>query len=311
LKLVFMGTPPFAAHCLERLLQSPHEIAAVVTRADKPRGRGMEMQPSACKELANTRGIEVVAPATAKDPDLARRLRELAPDLCVVVAYGRLLPATILEVAPLGCINAHASLLPRLRGAAPIERAILEGYERTGVTIMRISERMDAGDMQMSRAIAITPEMDAGELRRRLADVAAELLVEAVEQLARGEAKFEPQDEAQATYAPPLRREEARIEWTRTAADAGRRVRAFAPSPGAFTFAGGRRMKIIRGRPLEARTDAVPGSILDARGEGIAVACGEGVYVVDTLQPEGKRPMSGAAWARGSSQGATPRFGDE
>src|SRR6185503_13067587 len=217
-----MGTPPFAAQCLERLLDSSHEIAAVVTRADKPRGRGMEMQPSACKELATARGIEVIAPATAKDPDLARRLHELAPDLCVVVAYGRLLPATILELPPLGCINAHASLLPRLRGAAPIERAILEGYERTGVTIMRISERMDAGDMQMAREVAIAPDMDAGELRRRLAGVAADLLVVAVEQLARGEAKFQPQDEAQATYAPPLRREEARIDWTRAAVDVDR-----------------------------------------------------------------------------------------
>ena len=306
-----MGTPPFAAHCLERLLETRHEIAAVVTRADKPRGRGMELQPSPCKELALAHGIEVIAPATAKDPELERRLGVIAPDLAVVVAYGRLLPSAILDLPPLGCINAHASLLPRLRGAAPIERAILEGFERTGVTIMRISERMDAGDMQIAREVAISSDMDAGALRGRLADVAADLLVEAVEQIARGEATFRPQDEALATYAPPLGREEAQIDWARPAADVDRRVRAFAPAPGAFTFADRRRMKILRGRPLDAPPAAAAGTILATRDDGIAVACGEGVYVVGLLQPEGKRPMSATAWARGAGQTAGRRLGDD
>jgi len=295
-----MGTPAFAAHCLERLLASPHWIAAVVTRPDKPRGRGMELQPSAVKTLALERGIEVLAPASAKDPALMERLHALAPDLVVVVAYGRILPPAVLGIPRLGCINAHASLLPKLRGAAPIERAILQEMSQTGVTIMRINERLDAGDMLMSRTVPIRHDTDAGDLRETLARTAADLLVAAIDALASGNAHSIEQDEAQATYAPPLERDEAQIAWNETSPRVGCRVRAFAPRPGAFTTAGARRLKVLRGTPLAEHCTQAPGTILGARGDAVAVACGTGVYLLEVVQPEGKRHMAAADWLRGS-----------
>jgi methionyl-tRNA formyltransferase len=326
LKLVFMGTPPFAARCLQRLLEGPHEVAAVVTRADKPRGRGMDVQPSAVKQLADTRGIEIIAPVTAKDPSFASRLRAIAPDLAAVVAYGRLLPASVLEIPPLGCINAHASLLPLLRGAAPIERAILEGHARTGVTIMRIEERMDAGATLNARSLAIEQHVDAGQLRELLADVAAELLADAVDRIARGDAHFTAQDETRATYAPPLRREESRIDWFEDAARVDCRVRAFAPSPGAFTFDGARRIKVLRGRVVRGAAtaggtkpqdlsrpsaDPAPGTIIAVDAAGLTVACGSGEYSIEALQPEGKRPMSATDWARGAGKVTGRKLGEQ
>jgi methionyl-tRNA formyltransferase len=296
-----MGTPPFAARCLERVLETRHELVAVVTRPDKAQGRGLELRPSAVKTLATAHDIEILAPASAKDPAFAERLRAIAPDLAVVVAYGRILPAAVLRVPRLGCINAHASLLPKLRGAAPIERAILEGFTQTGVTIMRINERLDAGDMLMSQTVAIPEEMDAGALRESLAGVAGDLLCRAIEMLARGAARFVAQEEGEATYAPPLQREEGRLDWRDTAARIGRRVRAFAPQPGAFTTALGRRLKVLRGRPLLEQPERPAGTILTVRGDGLAVACGNGVYVAEIVQPEGKREMSAAAWRRGNA----------
>lgn len=296
-----MGTPAFAAFCLERLLSTRHSIAAVVTRADKPRGRGMELQPSAVKRVALERGLEVLSPASAKDPALAERFRAIAPDLAVVVAYGRILPVSLIEIPRLRCINAHASLLPKLRGAAPIERAILEGYSETGVTIMRIAEQLDAGDMLISRAVPIHDDTDAGALRETLARTAADLLVEAIELLAEDRARFVPQDDGQATYAPPLRRDEGHLDWYQPAVAVCRRVRAFAPQPGAFTFADSRRLKVLHGRKAAEQTDAAPGTILGVRGECVAVACGGGIYLLDSVQPEGKRPMAAAAWARGNA----------
>jgi methionyl-tRNA formyltransferase len=269
----------------------------------------METQPSAVRELASSRGLEVLAPASAKDPAFADALRAIRPDLCVVVAYGRLLPLSVLEIPPLGCINAHASLLPALRGAAPIERAILEGHRRTGVTIMRIEERMDAGDMLGAADLEIPPSMNAGELRERLASLAAELLVDAINRLARGEAIFTPQDESRATYAPPLRRGEGRIDWREPAALVDRRVRAFAPAPGAFTFDGKRRVKVLRGRPVAAVGLREAGSVLCVGAEGLSIACGDGVFVIEVVQPEGKRVMAAADWARGAGDLHARRLG--
>jgi methionyl-tRNA formyltransferase len=304
-----MGTPPFAAHCLVRLLDTPHEIAAVVTRPDKPRGRGMEMQRSAVRTVAEARGVAVLTPASAKAPEFVAGLRRLAPDLAVVVAYGRLLPPSVLELPRFGCINAHASLLPALRGAAPIERAILEGHARTGVSIMRIEERMDAGPVVSSAELEIAASMDAGELRERLAVLAAALLADAVDRVARANAASTPQDEARATYAPPLRREESQIDWSEPAAIVDRRVRAFAPAPGAFTFDGTRRIKVLRGHPVAGAPPASAGSVLGVAADGVSVACGDGVYVAETVQPEGKRAMAAADWAHGAADLRARRLG--
>ncbi|RMF19688.1 MAG: methionyl-tRNA formyltransferase, partial [Deltaproteobacteria bacterium] len=191
---MFFGTPPFAARCLEALLEGPHPVVAVVTRPDRPAGRGLREQPSAVKQLAVARSLPVLQPASAKGPELRDAIASYAPDLGVVAAYGRILPAEVLEAVPLGFINAHASLLPALRGAAPIERAILEGYRETGVTIMQMNERMDAGDILTARAVPIDDDTNRDALTARLAEVAAELLPQAIDAIARGEATRAPQD---------------------------------------------------------------------------------------------------------------------
>ncbi|TFH19640.1 MAG: methionyl-tRNA formyltransferase, partial [Myxococcales bacterium] len=227
-----MGTPPFAAVCLEALLETRHTVEAVVTQPDRPAGRGRGIHRSAVAELADSHGLETLQPERAGEPDFLERLAVLAPDLAVVVAYGRILPARAIEIPALGCINAHASLLPLLRGAAPIQHAILEGHERTGVTIIRINERMDAGDMLIAREIAIHSDDDCGSLTRRLAVISAELLVAAAADIAAGRDAARGQDESKATYAPPITKEHAWIEWSEDAARCERRVRAVRPRPG-------------------------------------------------------------------------------
>ncbi len=306
LRVVFMGTPQFAAVALQRLLAGAHRTLAVVTRPDRPSGRGQELRPSPVKLLARTHGIEVLEPQRPSQPEFVERLRALAPDVAVVVAYGRLLPAAVLRIPRHACINAHASLLPHLRGAAPIERALLRGDRETGVTIMRINERMDAGDLLSSERVEIGPRSSAGELRETLAPMAAHLIIAALDALAAGRALFTPQDEALATYAPPLEKEEARIDWTSSAVDIDRVVRAFHPTPGAFTFDRGRRLKILAATLAEPAAYGDPGAVLGLRGDAMVVACGQGTLLVRTVQPEGRRPMSAADYAHGCA-GGTPR----
>jgi len=309
LDIVFMGTPVFARVCLAAVLSTRHRVRAVVTQPDKPSGRGMKLTESAVKKLATERNIEVLQPKTAKDPDFLEHVRTLAPDLCVVVAYGRILPNRLIDTPALGCINAHASLLPKLRGAAPIQRAILEGDDTTGVTIMRISEEMDAGDMLLKESVAIDSDTDAASLHDALAVVSARLLVDSLELLADGHAQFTPQDHGAATFAPPLRNEEARIDWSRSAAEVDCHVRGFRPRPGAFTFDGGTRLKILDARPTDRAADAPPGTLLGTSGDELHVACGDRVIVVNKVQPEGKKPMPAADYLRGRPA-ALPRVLD-
>ncbi len=318
-----MGTPPYAAVSLQRFLEnSAHHISAVVTRADAPSGRGHKLQPSAVKLLARRHGVEVLDPNTAKEPAFVARLAEIAPDLGVVVAYGKFLPETVLGIAPLGCINAHGSLLPAFRGAAPIERAMLAGLDRTGVTIMRINERMDAGDVMLEQSLAITATTTGGELREQLAELSAGLLVRAVDLLASGEAVFFPQEESAAGYAPPIGKEDMRIDWARPAEAVDRQIRTFLPKPGAFTFVDGRRIKIIaadpsageavteKGKaPMPSASKATPtGSILAADDDGMWVSCGSGLLHLRILQPEGRKPMSVADYLRGHGDPTGKRF---
>jgi len=334
LDLIFMGTPEYAAVALRRLLAGPHRVRAVVTRADKARGRGQELRPSPVKELALAAGIEVLDPPSPRTPEFAARLREIAPDLGVVVAYGRILPPQVLEIPRYGCINAHGSLLPKLRGAAPIERAILEGETETGVTIMQMSEGLDEGAMISARALAIGPQTTAEELRTAMADLSAQMLLEAVDGFAAGTVTVTPQDDSRATFAPPLRKEEAAIDWNEDAGTVVRRVRAFAPRPGAFTFDASVRLKVLvareaacaeRGSADTASTardcaetatrrgredDTSPaGTILDATtpGSGLLVACGRGIVELVSVQPEGRRAMSGRDYQRGRRSGDTHR----
>ncbi len=309
LRLLFFGTPGFALPSLETLLAGPHEVVAVATRPPKPRGRGQAAQDSAVAAAAEAVGIETLAPATPADETFQDRLRQLSPDLGVVVAYGRILPAPLLGLARLGFINAHASLLPLLRGAAPVERAILGGFEKTGVTIMRLDEGMDTGDIMSAREHAIAPGTDSGRLSDELSGIAAELLREAVELLAGGRAGFRPQDHERATYAPPVGKEEARIDWHRAAEAIERQVLAFSPRPGAFTFDGDRRIVVLEARAAAAdKAAASPGEVSSATGESLKVACGCGVLAIARLKPAGARAMSGAEYLRGRRGNAVPRF---
>lgn len=306
-----MGTPEYAAVSLRRLLATRHRVRAVVTRPDKPRGRGQRLEPSPVKSLAAEAGIEILEPASARDEGFLARLEDLRLDLGVVVAYGRILPRRALDAPRLGCINAHASLLPALRGAAPIERAILAGLAQTGVTIMQMNEGLDEGDILLARATAIADGETGAQLRERLAGISADLLVEAVDLFAqasdadaaagRGNAGLarQPQSHAEATFAPPLRKSEAAIRWSCDAREIRLCVRAFAPRPGAFAFDGATRLKILEARAIERAHDAPPGTVLGISDLGLLVACGRGVLEITTLQPEGRRPMSALDYERG------------
>ncbi len=294
-----MGTPVFARVCLEALLATRHRVRAVVTQPDKPSGRGMKLRPSAVKQLATEHGIQVFQPTSAKDPEFLSSMRTLAPDLAVVVAYGRMLPNALIDTPTLGCINAHASLLPKLRGAAPIQRAILEGYDATGVTIMRIGEEMDAGDMLIEDGVAIDADTDAASLHDALAETAARLLVEAVDLIADDKAQFTQQDHGAATFAPPLRNDEARIDWNRPAREIDWHVRGFRPRPGAFTFDGETRLKILDAQPTDRVAEQPAGTLLASSRDELHVACADHVVRITRVQPEGKKAMPAADYLRG------------
>ena len=305
---------------LRRLLATHHRLVAVVTRPDKPRGRGQRVEPGPVKRAALEAGIPVLEPVSPRDEGFLSQLRALEADLGVVVAYGRILPAAALDAPHFGCINAHASLLPLLRGAAPIERAVLAGHERTGVTIMQMNEGLDEGDILFVREVPIPATMTGSELRERMAAVSADLLVEAVDAFAagRGHAQRRAQDDAAATFAPPLRKSEAALRWSEDAAVLERRVRAFAPRPGAFAFEGTSRLKVLAARATAAAdASAAPGTVLPPTADALPVACGRGVLELLVVQPEGKTPMPALDWARGlrsrhdgEGAGVTLRDGD-
>jgi methionyl-tRNA formyltransferase len=308
-----MGTPEYAAVSLRALLASRHCVKAVVTRPDKPRGRGQQMEASAVKRLAAEHGIRVLDPPSPRTEDFLAELRGLACDLGVVVAYGRILPRAALDAPRLGCINAHASLLPELRGAAPIERAILAGKTETGVTIMQMDEGLDEGDMLLARSLAIGGTTTGAELREQLAVLSAELLVEAVDRFADDPASLEPrkQDHAAATFAPPLRKSDAAIRWHDYARELALRVRAFAPRPGAYAYDGSTRLKILEAQAVEGRRSAAPGTVTGATERGIVVATGDGALEITMLQPEGRRAMSALDYERGVKSRASATGTDE
>jgi len=294
-----MGTPQFAVPSLERLAGGKHPVVAVVTQPDRPAGRGQRLRPSPVKETGQRLGVPILQPDRARSPDFLDQLRTLAPDLVVVVAYGQILPPAVIAVPPLGCINAHASLLPRLRGAAPIQRAILAGDRETGVTVMRINERMDAGDVLTGRRVLIDEHDDSSTLGAKLSELAADLLVEAVDLVADGAAHWTQQDEAAATYAPMVRREETRIDWTRPAVEIERQIRAFRPEPGAFTTHDGGRLKILAAVAAPTIPDRRAGSVHVEDPAGIRVACGSGSLILSVVQPEGGRAMAATDYFRG------------
>lgn len=300
MRIVFMGTPAIAAACLDALVDSGQEIVCVYTKPDTPKNRGMKLAASEVKTAAQKAGIPVRQPVSLRDETETDALRALKPDLIAVVAYGKLLPREVLEIPPLGCVNIHASLLPALRGAAPIQRAVLEGLPETGVTAMYMAEELDAGDMIAVKKTPIGPLETSGELTGRLAVLAAELLVETVQDIAAGKAVRTPQDSSQVTYADMLTKAMAPVDWTKTAKEVVDHVRGLHPWPVASAELGGRKFKLHRVIPVEKQTDCAPGSLLALTKEGLEVACGEGgVVCVTELQAEGGKRMKAPDYFRG------------
>ena len=308
MRTIFLGSPPFATAVLARLIQSAHRPLALVTRPDRPRGRGRSLEASPLVELAAANGIEVLQPADPHAPEVLERLRALAPQVLFVASYGVILKPALLELAPQGALNAHASLLPRHRGAAPIQAALLAGDAETGVSIQRIVVELDAGDVLLERRTPIGPNDTAGDLFERLAVLAGEAALEALDLLERGEARFTPQDAAQATYARKLRTQHGRIDWTRPAEDLERFVRAMTPWPGARTRTpDGRELTLLATRALDAA--GVAGAVHEA-GPRLVIGCGAGSLEVLELAPAGKRAMTAADWLRGARLQPGERLGD-
>jgi methionyl-tRNA formyltransferase len=298
-RIVFMGTPVFARPVLEALLAGPDPVVGVVCQPDRPQGRGLDVTPPVVKQVALAHGLPVLQPQKIRSADFEQALRELAPDLAVVAAFGRILPRAILDIPTHGSINVHGSLLPRHRGAAPIEWAILAGDAETGVTIMSMTEELDAGDMLLRRAVPITDEDTAGTLAPALAALGAEAIGEAIAGLKAGAIIPVPQPAAGVTYAPRIERAHLAIDWTRPARELARQVRAFAPRPGAFTTLTARHVKIHRARVEATPAGAPPGTVLSAGPDGVLVATGEERLRLLELQLEGRKRLEAAAFLAG------------
>ena len=296
MRIVFMGTPDFAVPCLQRLLEDGHEVPAVFTQPDKPVGRHAVLTPPPVKQLALSHGIPVYQPTKMRDGTVAALLRELAPDCLVVVAYGRILPQEILDVPPRGCVNIHGSLLPRYRGAAPIQWSVIRGETVTGVTSMFMDAGMDTGDIIDTLTTPIGENETAGELFERLAPLGARLLSTTLAAIADGTVTRRPQNDAEATMAPMLEKAMGRLDLTRPARELHNQVRGMNPWPGAFCTAGGKTLKIHETRV--AAGSGAPGTLLCA--DPVTIACGEGALQLVTVQPEGKPRMAAEAWLRGA-----------
>jgi len=296
MKIIFAGTPDFAAAALEALHAAGHEIALVLTQPDRPAGRGLQPAPSAVKRLAQDLGLSVAQPRTLKDAAAVAPLRMLGAQAMVVAAYGLILPREVLDIPKLGCFNIHASLLPRWRGAAPIQRAILAGDGETGISIMQMDEGLDTGPVLLAERIAIASDETAGSLHDRLAALGSKLIVRAL-----GEPRLpRPQEPAAATYAAKIDKREARIDWRETAELIDRKVRAFDPVPGASTSFGDTVLKIWRAQPVQG-VEAAPGTVLTADAGGITVACGTRALRIAELQRAGGKRVSAAAFLTGSA----------
>jgi len=293
-RLIFAGTPDFAVPCLDALLQTGYPVVAVYTQPDRPAGRGRKLQQSPVKRLAVERGIEVMQPQSLKrDPSAVEVLQGLRADLMIVVAYGLILPLDVLEAPRLGCINVHASLLPRWRGAAPIQRAILAGDAETGVCIMGMEEGLDTGPVYHRLTLPITPTETGGSLHDKLATLGARALIDALPGIAEGTLEAVAQADAGVTYASKLTKEEATIDWALSAVQIDRQVRAFDPWPVSQTTLGGESLRIWSAEPVDSATsDQPPGTVIRADRSGLLVATGDGVLALTRLQPSGKRPMS-------------------
>lgn len=299
-RVIFLGTPAFGVPTLRELLAAGEDVIAVITQPDKPRGRGQRLSPSPVKELALAHGLKVLQPVKLKDPAFMRTLRELAPELMVVTAYGRILTHDMLALPTVGFLNVHASLLPKYRGAAPINWALIRGEKETGVTIMWVTYEVDTGPVFLQDKVPILPEDNAGTLAARLAQRGAELLVEALELLRQGRAIRQPQPEEGVTYAPPISPEMRRLNWKLPAEEVCGWIRGLDPRPGAYTHLKGQRLKLFGARLSTSEVcSAAPGAVLGLQPDGLEIASGRGSIIVKELQLAGHKRLPVADFQRG------------
>ena len=302
LKLIFAGTPEFSAIHLKALIESEHQLIAVYTQPDRPAGRGKKLQASPVKKLAQSAAIPVYQPLTLKTEEAQAELATLGADALIVVAYGLILPREVLNAPRLGCVNVHASLLPRWRGAAPIQRAIEAGDTVSGTTIMQMDAGLDTGDMLASASVDITAQTTAASLHDELAGLGAPLLMQVLADLPGHQARAQPQDDSQANYAHKIEKPEAEVDWTRSASELDRTIRAFNPFPVCFSSLGGQRVKIWQARPAgNAPLPDPAGTILRADRSGILVNCGEGQLSIERLQLPGGKPLTAQQVLNGSA----------
>src|SRR5437016_106844 len=308
MRLVFMGTPSFAVPTLERMVAAGSQVLAVVTQPDRPRGRGQNAAAAPVKQAARRLGLEVYQPERVRSPEALEFLRALAPDAMVVVGYGQIIPQSLIDLAPLGIVNVHASLLPKYRGAGPVQWAILNGETRTGVTTMQIDAGLDTGDMLLKAETAIGPDENAIELGQRLAEIGADLLVKTLDGLAAGNIAAEKQDSSAATWAPMLKKEDGLIDWRQPAAAIHNRVRGLQPWPGAQTSFRGQTLHVWKSRVAAKSAGIGAGEIIGLRP--LVVSCGDGAIELLDVQLEGRKRISAADFVNGQRLTANDRLGE-
>ena len=307
--IVFFGTPSFAVPSLEHLIASGHDVRGVVTQPDRPRGRGQKVLETPVKAAALQHGLPVFQPPRLRDADVVGTLAQWAPDLGVVVAYGKLIPRELLQLPRFGMINVHASLLPKYRGASPVHRAIMAGERETGVTIMQVADALDAGDMFARAARPIGPDDTSDVVERDLAALGARLLVDVIDRIEAGTTTPEKQDDSLSTYAPRLQKEEGLVDWSLPAQRIHDRVRGLYPWPHAYTYLDGTRLILLKTRVADLDAGQAPGEIVDATREAIHASTGDGVLAIERLQPEGRRPMTAREFLAGRPLRPGARFG--
>jgi len=290
MKIIFMGTPAAAAHCLKALIEAKLEILAVISQPDKPKGRNLQLSPSPVKELALKYSLKVKTPEKIKDEAVINEIKNLAPDLIVVVAYGKLLPKELLAIPKYGAINVHASLLPKYRGAAPIQWAILNGEKETGITIMQLDAGLDTGDVLLQEKLPIDENDTAETLLMKLFKIGARLLIKATEEIQNGTIKSTRQKEAEASYARIIKKEDGLIDFSKSAEEINNQIRAMFPWPGAYIFLKGKRLKINQAAVLNEKEKHAPGEILEA-GKKLIIACGTNALEIKELQLEGGKAL--------------------
>ena len=306
--IVFMGTPATAAATLEELLKAPDPVVGVVSQPARPAGRGQKRIASPVHGIAESQGIPVVAPEKIRDPSFLATLKGWNPQIILVVAFGRILPATIVDLAPYGCVNVHYSLLPKYRGAAPAAWAIINGEEKSGVTTMKLVEKMDAGPIYLQEEVPVAPDETTASLQAKLTPVGARLLLETVRGLKEGTLASRPQNEADVTFAPIIKKEDGLIDWRQRAVEIERRIRGFTPWPSAYTHLRGKLMKVHRAKVIATREGGSPGEVIRADVDGFWVATGSGILSLEEVQLENRRRLPGAEFVKGARIRTGERF---